>query len=96
MDNLKSLRDARGITQAELAEMIGVNQAYVSKIEAGIANPSLDKILAIAKALHAQPAELFTLPTLQKRAIAALEAMPDADQREAALVVLEAMARSRR
>lgn len=96
MDNLKNLREARNITQAELADMIGVNQAYISKIEAGIANPSLEKILGIAKALRAQPAELFELPSLQRRAIAAIESMADTTTQEAALVVLEAMAKSSR
>lgn len=93
MGNIKHLREARGLTQLRLAEMVGVNQAYISKMEAGTANPTLDKIMAVAAALGAEPAELFALPALKQRVIAALGAMDSTDRQEAALIVLEAMAR---
>ena len=37
--NLAELREAKGLTQAELAARFGVSQPNVSKIEAAAANP---------------------------------------------------------
>lgn len=33
--HMKSLREGAGFTQAELADVLGVNQSYVSKVERG-------------------------------------------------------------
>lgn len=93
---MATIREARGLTQADLAEMTGLGQGYVSKIESGVANPSLDKINLIAQALKVEPAELFSLPDLQKRVLAAISSIKDPARVEAALVVLEAMVDGRR
>lgn len=92
MKNVRALRMARGLTQAQLAEAAGVNQATVSKVERGETNITIDKIEAIAAALRVEPVQLFDLPELQARALAALSAI-DPARRDAALVVLEAMAK---
>lgn len=51
-----TLRDARrgsGLTQAELAGMIGVSRPWINQLEQGrIANPGMQRILAICDALH--------------------------------------------
>ena len=96
MDNLASIREARGLTQEDLSDLTGFSQSYISKIEAGKANPSLDTILKIAKALKAEPSELFTISSLKQRALTALAAIDEPGRQEAALVVLEAMAANRR
>ena len=44
-------RQAKGITQKELAKQIDSNQAVVSRIETGQENLSLDKLARIAHAL---------------------------------------------
>lgn len=41
-------RDVAGITQKELAERTGIYQADISKIERGIANPSLATLKRLA------------------------------------------------
>ena len=92
MQNVRRLRLARNLTQTQLAELAGVNQATVSKAERGEMNITMNNILALAKALHVEPVELFDLPDLQKRALAAISAI-DPERRAAALVVLEAMAK---
>lgn len=92
MKNVRTLRQARGLTQVELADLAGVNQATVSKLERGETNITIDKIEAIATALKVEPVQLFDLPELQARALAALSAI-DPARRDAALIVLEAMAR---
>ena len=93
MKNVRTLRLARGLTQAQLAELAGVNQATISKAERGEMNTTMETIVAIANALRVEPVELFDLPELQARALAAISAI-DPEQRAAALVVLEAMAKT--
>ena len=92
MKKVRDLRIARGLTQVQLAELAGVNQATVSKVERGETNITIDKIEALAVALRVEPVELFDLPELQARALAAISAI-DPERRAAALVVLEAMSK---
>jgi len=40
LERMKTVRQSRGLTQTELAERIGSNQSYVSKIERGMTVPS--------------------------------------------------------
>lgn len=95
MKKLREMREQRGLSQVELAEMVGVGQGYISKIEHGSMNVTLEKIILIAQALRVEPVELFEIPELQQRALAALSAI-DPARREAALVVLETMAEKQR
>lgn len=96
MDNLARIRKMRGLTQSQLAEAIGANQATISKIEKGDGNPTLDMMQRIAAALRVHPSQLFKRDTLEQRAIEALEGLSDEAAREAAITVLEAMARANR
>lgn len=92
MKKVRDIRKARGLSQAQLAELAGLNQATVSKVERGEMNVTLEVIDAIAAALGVEPVQLFDLPDLHARALAAINAI-DPARRDAALVVLEAMAR---
>jgi transcriptional regulator with XRE-family HTH domain len=49
--NVKRLRIAAGLSQAELAERMGVDRAYVSGLELGQRNPTILTLWHIAKAL---------------------------------------------
>ena len=51
------------VSQEELAMRIGADQAYVSRIEAGQMNVTLETVEQIAIALGAKPPDLFGLPT---------------------------------
>ena len=44
-------RAVRGISQKQLAQMTGIDQSDISKIERGTANPSISTLERIAKAL---------------------------------------------
>ena len=59
---VKGLREAAGISQEELGMRIGTDQAYVSRIEAGMINPTLETMVEIAKALGVDLVDLFKLP----------------------------------
>ena len=49
--NVKRLRMAAGLTQAALAERMGVDRAYVSGLELGQRNPTIVTLWHISKAL---------------------------------------------
>lgn len=59
---IKRLRREAGITQAVLSERTGLFKTHISRIECGIANPTLDAIVAIAKALEIDPGLLLRDP----------------------------------
>lgn len=56
---VRSLREAKGWSQEELADRAGVDRSYMSGIERGGRNISVLKMVAIARALGVQPAALF-------------------------------------
>lgn len=51
MTRLREIRKHRGITQVQLAEIIGVEQSTISQWETGRAQPSLKIAAKIAAAL---------------------------------------------
>lgn len=57
---LKSRREAMGITQGELAKMVGVRRETIVHLENGRYNPSLKLAMDIAKILGATVEELFS------------------------------------
>ena len=86
MKNLTTIRKAKGLSQTELAEAVGIKQATVSRIEKGVNNPSLDVAERIAVALGVNVVELFGLPELEQTVLQKFrEASPE---RRAALLTL--------
>lgn len=57
--NLKRLRQASGLSQDELALRSGLHRTYVSSVERGNRNVSLENIFALAAALSCDPRELL-------------------------------------
>jgi transcriptional regulator with XRE-family HTH domain len=58
--NVKRLRTRVGISQAKLAELMGIDRAYVSGLEKGERNPTIITLWHIAKALGVKLQELTT------------------------------------
>jgi transcriptional regulator with XRE-family HTH domain len=56
---IKSSREQLGITQAELAELIGTNRSYLSGVETGSRSPGLVTMVLIATALKLSFSELI-------------------------------------
>lgn len=56
---VRDLRRATGLSQEEFAEKCGFARTYMSRIETGGANPSLDAIQTLATALKTPVGELF-------------------------------------
>jgi transcriptional regulator with XRE-family HTH domain len=48
---LKALREARGLTQQQLAELAGFYRYSIAKLEQGVQEPTWPTVLAIAKVL---------------------------------------------
>ena len=57
---IRELRLATGMTQEAFADKCGFARTYMSRIETGGANPSLDAIKVLADALKVDLSVLFT------------------------------------
>jgi transcriptional regulator with XRE-family HTH domain len=56
---MRSLREAKGISQEKLAEYAGLDRTYISSVERGKRNISLVNIELIAKGLGVKPSKLL-------------------------------------
>jgi transcriptional regulator with XRE-family HTH domain len=61
---LKELRDAKGMTQEDLAEKAELFRTYLSRIETGGANPTLTVIHQLARAMGETPQSLMAQPVI--------------------------------
>lgn len=59
MENLKRLRCSRQLTQAELAQEVGVTQSLVAQWERGASMPSAARLPILANVLHCKIDDLF-------------------------------------
>lgn len=64
---IKELRNKKGITQYQLAEMTGIDPKHMSHIETGRSFPKADLIEKFANALDIDYTELFQTEHLQDR-----------------------------
>jgi transcriptional regulator with XRE-family HTH domain len=58
-DCVRALRAETGLSQVEFGERCGFNQTYLSRIENGHANPTLNAVEVIANALGMRVFDLF-------------------------------------
>lgn len=58
-ERLRALRNAKGISQEQLAFEAALARSYVSGIERGLRNVALVNICKLAKALGVSPADLM-------------------------------------
>ena len=58
-ENVRRLRVAAKISQAELAERMGIDRAYVSGLEMGRRNPTIVTLWHLARALGVAVKSLF-------------------------------------
>lgn len=61
--NVRKARKALGISQESLGLEIGIDRTYISGIERGVRNPSLDVIIKLAEHLNVTPAKLLESST---------------------------------
>ena len=56
---VRRIREQRGFSQEQLAELAGIHRTYMSSVERGQRNIGLDNIAALADALGVSPALFF-------------------------------------
>jgi transcriptional regulator with XRE-family HTH domain len=72
-DNVRTLREARGLTQQQIAKIAGIPRATWSHLESGEANPTLQVLIKVAAALQARLEELLAAPRTSARHMKASE-----------------------
>jgi len=58
-ENIKKIRERVGKTQEELAQESEIHVSYLSRIERGVVNPSVEILENIAKALKVKSTEIL-------------------------------------
>jgi len=61
-ENVKLLREGRGLTQAQIATIAGIPRATWGNMESGAANPTLAVLVRVAAALQVRLEELLAPP----------------------------------
>ena len=56
---VRELRERKGLTQEQLADLSGLHRTYVSGVERGLRNPSLVNVVKLARALGVRVGDLF-------------------------------------
>lgn len=72
-DNVRQLREARGLTQQQLSKIAGIPRATWSNLESGTANPTLAVLVKVADALQTRLEELLSAPRTAARHVRASE-----------------------
>jgi len=57
---IKDIRNGKGVTQEQLSENVGINPKYLSSIERGKENPTLNILLKLTQSLDVNLDELFS------------------------------------
>jgi putative transcriptional regulator len=63
VNRLREERSRLGITQAELAQMVGVSRKTINTVENGVFVPSTLLALKLAQAIGKRVEELFSIPS---------------------------------
>ena len=92
---IQKIRRAKGYTQQQFAEVIGLSTNYLSDIERGKSSARLDKLVAIINALECSADDVFSdviefgYKIKSSRLSERLEALPPEEQ-EKAFAILDA------
>ncbi len=81
---IRQYREARKLTQKELAERLGISNTRVSNWEQGLNRPDADILAALCRVLHISPSELLDvhlsgdeLTANERRILEAYRAKPE-------------------
>ena len=59
MARLKEIRESKGLTQQQLADLVGVHIRYIAFLESGDRTPSLKVAYKVAEVLHTSVDNIF-------------------------------------
>ncbi|MCG2041981.1 helix-turn-helix domain-containing protein [Staphylococcus epidermidis] len=65
-NNIKNIRQRKGITITELSKLTGISRTTIYKLEEQNNNPSLDTIVKISSGLKEKPEKIFNLSVIQE------------------------------
>ena len=65
IENLKKYRKLRKLSQERFAELCDISTSTIGNIECGLAKPSFDLLVTIARVLGIHPACLFSDKTME-------------------------------
>lgn len=57
---LRKIRTTQGLSQEQLAKISGIDRTYISGVERGVRNITLDSLETLIKALDITPTEFLT------------------------------------
>ena len=66
-DNIKALRETRGLSQQQIAKIAGIPRATWTHLESGAGNPTLAVLIKVANALQVRLDELLAAPRMPAR-----------------------------
>ncbi|MGE0397892.1 MAG: helix-turn-helix domain-containing protein [Kofleriaceae bacterium] len=72
-DNIKAVREARGLSQQQIAKAAGIPRATWTNLESGSANPTLAVLIKVANALQVRVDELLAAPRTSARHLKAAD-----------------------
>ena len=93
---VKEIRNKKGLTQEQLSERMEINPKYLSSIERGNENPTLNTLIKLSESLEVDLGEIFSLiqiedPGERKSMITSLLDQADNEQLKQAFKVLSAI-----
>ena len=94
---IKEIRNKKELTQEQLSERIDINPKYLSSIERGKENPTLNTFINLAESLEVDIGEIFDFvqiedPSKRKSLIRSLLKEADNDQLKLAFKILSVTA----
>lgn len=57
---IREIRNTKGMTQERLSELMNINPKYLSSIERGLENPTLNTVLKLSDSLDVGLGDIFT------------------------------------
>ena len=95
---IKEIRTRKGLSQEKLSEKMGINPKYLSSIERGKENPTLNTFIKLAESLEVDLGEIFTSLQIEDASrrmplVKSLLKEADSEQLKVALKVLSAIIR---
>lgn len=90
---IKDLRKIAGLTQEELADLVGIDPHHLSRLERGVHYPSIDTLELISQHLSVPLKDFFIFPEdetadmLRDKLIQSIHIMDEAELRRAAKAI---------
>lgn len=95
---IREIRNKKGLTQEQLSERMEINPKYLSSIERGNENPTLNTLIKLSETLEVDLGDIFSLirledPGERKSMISSLLDQADDKELKVAFKVLSAILR---